>query len=814
MPRHRLITSGSLRLLETALLEHIQQEKRGDPFRPVVALCGSGFLGHYLSRELVRRGFPHLGVSLLTFNGLAETLARRVLLEKNLTLLPESGKHLVARRVVRSLPPQSYFARVQDQPHLPQVLATTFTDIEDSRLDFAAAVRQVPSKSAASLRKIGELAHLYEQYRAEFRERMLPEAGLLAEAGQQGSQFESLFGTGKLFVYGFYELTGAQYELLEQLVAQVEATAFLLFQSTSRFIAAERLRTWWQERAGEEVLSSQFSVLSENSQMQFWESERPSDLEILQGDVGEMRTEKRELRSLQDDGSVRVLSCPNEVSEAREIAREAVRLKREAGIPFREMAVLARDPATYLPLLAGVFTRAGIPHYIREGLPLSRVSAGRSLLAALSLPQANYARAEVMQWLTSGALDTRALTTAPAVPALSLWDRISAEAGIIAGAEQWRTRLQAQLARYGTNSPGNSANAGNQSPVQEYRREQTENLLRLMERLFVAGKDWQSQRTWTGLADAAAAFLRRFYPHNRERGQIEDTLFSLGHLDVFEKNTSLEEFVAAAEAALAERSCETGDLQQTGVHLLSLAAARHTRFRVVFIPGLVEGSFPALGRQDPILLDEERRVLSARSAGCLPLKSSRPQEENLLFLLALGAASERLVLTTARADTTSGTEKIASYFLLSALECLAGRPVSSGELNRPRAGVPRAVYVSPAAALLACNADNAIDTREFDLGKIKACLASEQPESSRYLEASASNFARALEAEQALVAAGNNLTVYEGLLATPECRQALSELSSRARVYSATALERYASCPYHYFLNDVLRLKELEDPNL
>jgi ATP-dependent helicase/DNAse subunit B len=842
MPSHQLLTSGSLRLLETALFEHIKREKHGDPFQPVVVLCGSGFLGHYLSREMVRRGFPHLGISFLTFNGLAEMLARRSLLEKNLALVPEGGKTLVAGRVVRRLPPQSYFAGVQDQPHLPQVMAVTFTDIEDSCIDFPAVARKASYKSPASRRKIAELVRLYEQYGAEFDDqssgenanqeagngkretgngRLLSEARLLAEAGQQAARFAPLFATGKLLVYGFYELTGAQYELLAQLVAQVETTAFLLFESgDERLAAAQKLRTWWMSKAaGKHHL----------------EQDAPANnLSVLRANVFRDAGAAHE-----DDGTFRVLSCPHETAEAREIAREAVRLKRDAGIPFHEMAVLARDAASYLPLLASVFTQVGIPYYLREGLPLSQVAAGRSILAALRLPEGEYTRVKVMQWLTSGALDPRALDADGSIAAVSLWDRISAEAGIVAGEAQWRERLQQQLANYCARL---EAAGEERKPALQYRIEQAENLASFMERLFAAGNEWRGQQTWTTLADASATFLRRFCPVNREREQVEDMLFSLRHLDHFGQRVTLEEFAAAATAALGNRSVHVGTLQQTGVHLLSLSAARHTRFRVVFVPGMTEGHFPMAGRQDPILLDEERRALSANSGLSLPLKSLRPQEENLLFLLALEAAQERLVLTTARRDAVSGTERIPSHFLLAALETLAGRTISWEELNQGTAvsrfpfpvssektqqltfafsretgngkretALPWVVFLR-SAGLLTHQASSALDAREFDLGKIRTCLDSAHPESSRYLERLSPNFARAVEAERA-PAATPGLTVYEGMLSTPECRRALAELFSPERVYSATALERYASCPYHFFLNDVLRLKELEEPS-
>jgi len=119
MATHRLITSTSLLRLETALFRAVAEQKLGDPLRPVVVLCGSSFLGHYLSRELARRGSAHACISFLTFNELAGALACRPLLAKKAMPLPQGGKELIARKLIGSLPPDSYFRQVQEQPHLP-----------------------------------------------------------------------------------------------------------------------------------------------------------------------------------------------------------------------------------------------------------------------------------------------------------------------------------------------------------------------------------------------------------------------------------------------------------------------------------------------------------------------------------------------------------------------------------------------------------------------------------------------------------------------------------------------------------------------
>lgn len=115
-----------------------------------------------------------------------------------------------------------------------------------------------------------------------------------------------------------------------------------------------------------------------------------------------------------------------------------------------------------------------------------------------------------------------------------------------------------------------------------------------------------------------------------------------------------------------------------GVNLISAGAARGLRFPLVIVPGLHEGRFPARLRQDPFLLDAERREIGRPPQ--LPLKSQRGEEEKLLFDMAARSAERRLVLMTSRLDEGSDRERIPSEFFLRAAAAARGKPVGLRDL--------------------------------------------------------------------------------------------------------------------------------------
>ena len=167
------------------------------------------------------------------------------------------------------------------------------------------------------------------------------------------------------------------------------------------------------------------------------------------------------------------------------------------------------------------------------------------------------------------------------------------------------------------------------------------------------------------------------------------------------------------------------------VHVGALDAMAGLPFRVVAIPGLVEGGYPGVLRPDPFLLDAEREAL--RPSGCRARRRSgsrrpvagarRPAQLDLfgdssarpdrpswpppvpaacasrlapptartacsrraaLFHRAFGQASERLILSYPRADARSGRERLPSLFFVAAAAALAGRPWRGAELERMR----------------------------------------------------------------------------------------------------------------------------------
>jgi hypothetical protein len=482
------------------------------------------------------------------------------------------------------------------------------------------------------------------------------------------------------------------------------------------------------------------------------------------------------------DPTVKVLSAAGEALEAVEIAR-LIRQATGEGVRYQEIAVLLRTPDAYDVALASAFERAQIDAFCVEGVPeVDPAARGLSLL--LDLVGSDLDRARVMEFLTSARIRWTDLLGPDAEVSPARWDRLSAQAGIVSGLESWRSRL---------------AQAKQDREAREYDDDRDlrlyDSLATLIERLAEDLATIPKGGSWSAYLDATLGLLDRWI----ERAALTHERLErvLRPLAQYAPAPSRDEFLARVRELLATQRYREGQLGDGRVFVGSIDAARGLRFRRVFVPGLVERAFPGLVRPDPLLLDEEREALSPR------LRTTRDgqEAERLLFLDAVKAAEERLVLSYPRFDTASGRERVPSSFLLRALEAALGRRIDTNDLAR--------LAEPGATALGRPHPDDpkaALDGIERDL----ALVSSGEPGVARHLAAPDSFLARSLAQEAA--AWDSALTAWDGLVDVTAAAEALQRLRLSGQRSSASVVEGFAACPYRHFLKTGLRLRAWEEP--
>ncbi len=270
---------------------------------------------------------------------------------------------------------------------------------------------------------------------------------------------------------------------------------------------------------------------------------------------------------------------------------------------------------------------------------------------------------------------------------------------------------------------------------------------------------------------------------------------------------SFEEFVEGAIARLREIGQVPLGGEGGGVQVLDVIEARARTCERLFVLGLNRGSFPRVVREDPILPDSLRGVLSRQGFGVLPdLVDKRTgfDEERFLFAQLLASSPH---VTLSWQDTDDDQAPLAPSPLLERLRWTGGDPAWQAPLlARPvvaqTVSVPRSPY------------ENAIATALYGpRARLREVLALVLPGSLELVAArAAARMAVLDELDPSWTtehgrAVSRSLGPYFGAVGSI----AGDDPRGRQRLY-VTTLERLAGCPWQAFLERVLRLAPVPDP--
>ena len=220
------------------------------------------------------------------------------------------------------------------------------------------------------------------------------------------------------------------------------------------------------------------------------------------------------------------------------------------------------------------------------------------------------------------------------------------------------------------------------------------------------------------------------------------------------------------------------------VQVYDVSLARQKEYRVVLVAGLLEKVFPMQIREDPLLSDWERKLMNGGMehplAECLP----RQNIERFFFYVAVTRAKEKLFLSYPHLDF-EGKESLPSFYLEEVKELFGGRvPVIRQDLSRPFPAVGEAITRRELEASVAGTLRNA-EGQEAGLREALSQLSGDPGSRERLLSAVRPVEAKILD-EKIL-----NGKYFE----IPET--------------SPTRLETFAKCPFRYFADKILKLKDV-----
>jgi len=469
-------------------------------------------------------------------------------------------------------------------------------------------------------------------------------------------------------------------------------------------------------------------------------------------------------------------ACSTPFAEVCRAAEQILAWVRGDGIAWHEIAVQYTDTEVYAGLIRQVFSRYNIPHYVDQKATAGRHPLIAGLLAALRCATQGYLHEDAMRYLKSGfcGLNDREGF---------LLEKYALEHGL-RGAGWKRT-----LARGGDE-------AVKAEPLRERFAEplvELQNSLRVardadgtlravvtfLERIgaFDALEAYGAQLEGAGLS-AEAAFSAQIWAH------LMETLDQMHALLDGRRGTS-DALVDMLSSGLAD--AELGALPPSPHVLLCgmLGHIRPGRVRALLVLGLNDGKLN--GPRPGLLTDVERRRAAQLSPSPVYLgmdADARALLARLDVLQALTLPEERLWLGYSLADATGASQRPA--MVCAQIKRIFPALDTIGDLEQDGG----AFSASPRAALDALGPEL---RRAYDAAEMPAAHAREA-------------YAW-LRSQPEWRGEADDLTA--GLCARVDTGAAL--ISRAVPTSSISRLERYAECPYRYFVEYILRPSPIDD---
>ncbi|MDX6407601.1 MAG: hypothetical protein QOE13_672 [Gaiellaceae bacterium] len=549
-------------------------------------------------RELLEVQPALLGGSIVTFDDLFRDIARSG--GETRRVASEAQRALVVRRALagQSLNGLGRSARFGG---FADALLATVGELESGLLD--------PNDLE------GELAALYAAYRGELDRLQLWDKDLLRRHAAQRVANELDAWQGEpVFAYGFEDLTGAEWALLEALAGRSEVTVSLPYEPNRPAFASLR-RTM-------DDLSGLADGRIEELPPAFAEIAEPALVHLERTLFAETVPEAPPI-----DGALRFFESAGKRGALELVGEELLSLVR-SGVAPEQIGIVCPSLERWQAPLETALGTLGVPYALEAYARFDKTPYGQALLSLLRFAWLGGGRGDLYAFLRSpyssltrqnvdfleGRLRGRAVDTPERVEEETIRLRDGQPLAVLEAVRSAPSPLDAVAglaafmlrAAYGLEAP----------PVGELSRQDIrahETVMRLVEEL----------RGWSEL----------------------------------EGSLSTEEVFAAVERAEVRRSSggETGRIA-----VLDLLRARTRRFEVVFLLGLEEGSLPRRGHESPFLGDDARRELDERSRARL----TRPDQvarDRYLFYTACTRASKRLYLVR-EAATDEGSPREPSPF--------------------------------------------------------------------------------------------------------------------------------------------------------
>ena len=511
------------------------------------------------------------------------------------------------------------------------------------------------------------------------------------------------------------------------------------------------------------------------------------------------------------DGFVDIFRAVGEANEVREVLRRCL----AGGIPLDEVELLHTDMETYVPLVYETMAAAQSgedgqddewPVTFAEGIPCRYARPGRALAAWVAWVDEDFPQSRLVRMIREGLLNIPEPNEQKAN--FSRMAALLRGVGIGFGRDRYLPQLDEQIAglrrqldRPPAADDDDPDDVARLTTWRQQRLGEFQALRGLVEALLKVSpdEDVTQDKVLSAAFDFVGAIARSVSKlDNFARQQFLGEIADMRHWLSDDEPISLDAWEWLA--ALPGQSRVLGSGPRPGrLHVAGALSGGHSSRSHTFLVGLDDGRFPGTGSQDPVLLDVERRALSAE----LPTAASQLEEKVQDFVRLLARLRGKVTLSYPCRDLSDDREKFPSPLLLAAYRIISG--------NREGTQQDLLDWIPSPSSFAPPEADRCLNQTEWWLWRL--CGSAGVVDAAAVVERNLPPLAHGAEALRRRSSA--DFTEHDGRV--EQAGAYLDPAAEDSPVVSSGRLELIGKCPLAYFFRYGLKISppdELEiDPS-
>jgi ATP-dependent helicase/nuclease subunit B len=753
--------------------------------------------------------------NVLTFDAFAERLLQTT--GPGITPLSRAAQRMIARTVIdeavasETLP---YFGPIAETSGFLDLVLGLIAELKRDETepdDFAKACRKRNSPRDA------ELIALYRRYQERLTDLALYDAegrfwaARLKLAGGERGAFDPLT---LLIADGFADFTQPQYEILEHLASYAERVliSLPLEQPTLRtdlFAKSHKALAEIRRRCAVEVVTFPDGDSSDKSVPPRRGDRLPTALRHV---ADHLFDNPRTVPQLADATGIEIIAAGGPAGETRAVAERVKRLLLE-GVPPEAIVIGTRSLDDEGADLTRTFEAAGIPTSCETATRFAQTAIGRALFAVLQTELQDWAFNSLSAVVRSNYFRPRWDFSCDG-PAIEATIRVLRRYQLGSDRQHILKRL-AKLSEL-------SSEPDSRKPKRQERKEEIWTAAQLLRSFSDATARLRTPKDLSGWVDcligvaselgieplrkveaaSASAQIRSELAERdrrvwdalcevlREAAQIRELLDD-------RREMSLAEFARLLRDLFESQALVGSPGERGRVRVVEAADVRNLNVPYLFLMGLSEASFPRGRRDDCFYSASDRRTFLRNDRS--HAEPSTPQQDEMLLFYSIVTRARRTLTLSYPSVSAAGQPLFPSAYV-SAIRDLfyraAIQPSPKIDLD-PVPSRARAMSVED----LRLVATDEVHAGRPGLLRAMADLPVAEGAVRGVLATAAMNACRFEE---------RGFTSFEGLLENTATVSHLADRFKSEYQFSATQLERYATCPFRFLLSDVLDLEPHE----